>query len=167
MLRQSFGKVMLVSHEQRSYAWKLTDSGVKSSYLIGWHAHFHGYGHLRWICGEAWRICRFRGSVWAFWLNHCHWLIFSTDSAYIFDALVFISECLLFRSSNVCYYEWFLPTISGNIFDNVQFAIAANDLESLYNVCIRSLKRISMPHGRILLTSYWAAPSTTQAEASL
>jgi hypothetical protein len=104
-------------------------------------------------------------------IMHCHWLIFSTDSqreVFVNTALVFTSECLLFRSSNVYYlYEWFLPAISGNIFDNVQFAIAANDLESLYNVCIRSLKRISMPHGRILLTSYWAAPSTTQAEASL
>jgi hypothetical protein len=66
-LRQSN---QLVSHEQRSYAWMLTDSGVESGYLIGWHAHFHGYGHLRRICGEAWRICRFRGSVWAFWLSH-------------------------------------------------------------------------------------------------
>jgi hypothetical protein len=29
------------------------------------------------------------------------------------------------------FYERSLPAISGNIFDNVQFAIAANDLESL------------------------------------
>jgi hypothetical protein len=34
----------------------------------------------------------------------------------------------------LCYYERFLPAISGNIFDNVQFAIAANDLEFLYNI---------------------------------
>jgi hypothetical protein len=178
MLRQSFGKVMLVSHEQRSYAWKLTDSGVKSGYLIGWHAHFHGYRHLRRICGEAWRICRFRGSVWAFWLNHlkkilhCHWLIFSTDSQrelFVNTALVFTSECLLFRTFTI-------TTV-------LLRAISTSDIWKHFRQCsvcdcgkrfgtsiqrlIRSLKRISMPHGRILLTSYWTAPSTTQAESSI
>jgi cell division protein FtsX len=54
---------------------------------------------------------------------HCHWLIFSTHlqrGIFINTALVFTSECLLF-----------LPAIFENILDNVQFAIAANDLESL------------------------------------
>jgi hypothetical protein len=123
MLRQNFGKVMLVSHEQRSYVWKLTDSGVKSGYLIGWHAHFHGYGNLRRICGEDWRICRFRGSVWAFWLNHLKkfctviGLSFSTDSqreVFVNTALVFTSECLLFRTFTITsdFYRRYLETFS-------------------------------------------------------
>jgi hypothetical protein len=66
---------------------------------------------------------------------HCHWLIFSTDS----QREVFVNTALVYsvyyfeRLSEKFYYfyERFLPAISGNIFDNVQFAIAANDLESL------------------------------------
>jgi hypothetical protein len=138
MLRQSFGKVMLVSHEQRSYVWKLTDSGVKSGYLIGWHAHFHGYGNLRRICGEDWRICRFRGSVWAFWLNHLKkfctvmtvqnffkWFIRwfnqnffkwfnSQREVFVNTALVFTSECLLFRTFTITsdFYRRYLETFS-------------------------------------------------------
>ena len=113
-------KVILVNREQRSYAWMLTDSGVKSSYLIGWHAHFHGYGHLWWIC-------RFRISVWAFWLNHLK--KFCTVIGLYFDGFAAwgirqhgISVYLWVTISNVYYYERFLPAISGNIFDNVQFA---------------------------------------------
>jgi hypothetical protein len=123
MLRQSFGKVMLVSHEQRSYVWKLTDSGVKSCCLIGWHAHFHGNGNLRRICGEDWRIFRFKGSVWAFWLNHLKkfctviGLSFSTDSqrdVFVNTALVFTSECLLFRTFTITsdFYRRYLETFS-------------------------------------------------------
>jgi hypothetical protein len=141
MLRQNFGKVMLVSHEQRSYAWKLTDSGVKSGYIIGWHSHFHGYGHLRRICGEAWRICRFRGSVWAFWLNHLKQFCtviglyfrrirsvrYSSTRHYIVNIIqcivkvVFICVYYFERLSEEFYYfyERFLPAISGNIFNNV------------------------------------------------
>jgi hypothetical protein len=146
MLRQNFGKVMLVSHEQRSDAWKLTDSGVKCGYLIGWHAHFHGYGHLRRICGEAWRICRFRGSVWAFWLNHlkkfCNVIalyfrrIRSERYSSTRHSIVFTCVYYFERLSEEFYYfdERFLPAIPWNIFNNVQFAIAANDLESLHSL---------------------------------
>jgi hypothetical protein len=177
MLWQSFGKVMLVSHKQRSYAWKLTDSGVKSGYLIGWHAHFHGYGHLRRICGEAWRIFRFRGSVWAFWLNHLK--KFCTVIGLYFDGFaawgirqhgisvylwvftisnVYLRDCTILTSD---FYQRYLETFS------TMFSLRLRQtIWNLYNVCIRSLKRISIPHGQILLTSYWA-PSTTQAEASL
>jgi hypothetical protein len=48
---------------------------------------------------------------------------------------MFTSECLLFRTSAsekfYHFYERSLPAISGKTFDNVQFAIAANDLKSL------------------------------------
>jgi hypothetical protein len=174
MLRQSFDKVMLVSHEQRSYAWKLTDSGVKSGYLIGWHAHFHGYGHLRRISGEAWRICRFRGSVWAFWLNHLkkfciviglYFRRIRSREVFVNTALVFISECLLFRSSNVCYYEWFLPAISGNIFDDIMFSLRLRQtIWNLYTTFVYG----AWKEYRCLTGEFcWQATSTTQAEVSL
>ena len=40
------------------------------------------------------------------------------------------------------FYERSLPAISGNIFDNVQFAIAANDLESLQRLYTELEKNI-------------------------
>jgi hypothetical protein len=77
---------------------------------------------------------------------HCHWLIFSTDS----QREVFVNMALVYsvyyfeRLSEKFYYfyERFLPAISGNIFDNVQFAIAANDLESLQRLYTELEKNI-------------------------
>jgi hypothetical protein len=46
---------------------------------------------------------------------HCHWLIFSTDSqreVFVNTALVFTSECLLFRTSGMWEILLFLRAIS-------------------------------------------------------
>jgi hypothetical protein len=67
---------------------------------------------------------------------HCNWLIFSTDS----QREVFVNMALVY--SVYYFYERFLPAISGNIFDNVQFAIAANDLESLQRLYTELEKNI-------------------------
>ena len=90
---------------------------------------------------------------------HCYWLIFSTDSQrelFVNTALMFTSECLLLRTFTI-------TTV-------LLRAISTSDIWKHFRQCsvcdcgkrfgisiqrlIRSLKRISMPHGRILLTSY-------------
>ena len=48
---------------------------------------------------------------------HCHWLIFSTDSqreVFVNTALVFTSECLLFRTFTITsdFYQRYLETFS-------------------------------------------------------
>ena len=169
MLRQSFGKVNL-SHRQRSYAWILTDSGVESGYLIGWCAYFHGYGHLRRICGwpdgfadSGLCISLLTGPFKK--ILRCYWPTFSTDSqlgAFVSTALWLMSrECLLFRRSNFTsdFNRRCLETFS------TLFSLRSRQtIWNLYNVCVPSLRRRSMFHGRVLLTSYWAR-LTTQAEA--
>ena len=95
----------------------------------------------------------------------CYWPTFSTDSqlgAFVSTALWLMSrECLLFRRSNFTsdFNRRCLETFS------TLFSLRSRQtIWNLYNVCVPSLRRRSMFHGRVLLTSYWAR-LTRQAEA--
>ena len=87
---------------------------------------------------------------------HCHWLIFSTDSqreVFVNTALVFTSE-LLFRTFTITsdFYQRYLETFSTMF--SLRLRQTIWNLYTTFTISIRSLKRISMPHERILLTSY-------------